>query len=156
MRTTTFGIGIGLGLALLLPPAPTQARGDDETTADSILGTYTYESGKRGREEIEKDRLRGKVQITRDTILLLGEGGSEDFVIRYEFTPGEAGKPAKLKMEITKGVVEDAVGSRAAGLIERKGDTVRLLYDFQDGRTPDDLEPDDAMQHLFVLKAETK
>ncbi len=183
MRTTiTIGFGIGIGLALVLAQAPPQARADDQDqasraflhayytrlfrngparavddqAAEKFLGTYTYQSGKKGDEEIPKDHLTGKVRIAKDAISLLSDGGDEEFVIRYEITPGEGNKPTKIKMEITKAVMQDAVGARATGLIAKDGDTVRLIYDYQEGRSPEDFKPDDMMQHLFVLKAEKK
>ena len=147
MRTATMTVSFALAL---LAVAPVATRADD-TLADKIQGTYNYVSGKKGDEAIDKDRLAGKVKITKDTIYLLGEGGEEEFVIPYTFSADGTSR-GKLKMEIKKGVVAEAVGSTARGLVKLEGDTLTLIYDFQEGRSPEDFTPKDAMQHLYILK----
>ncbi len=140
-------IALVLGITLLAPGA-SAARADE--LADRLPGTYTIVSGVRGDAAVEADRLAGKVVITRESITL-DAGGDGEFLIPYTLEPG-----GKIAMKIAKAAVEGAVGSTARGLVKVEGDTLTLIYDYQDGRSPADFTPDDAMQHRFVLKRQAK
>ena len=163
MRSAT-GFGIALTLALGLTgivraqdepeqkPAEAEAGAkDDKPLAEQILGTYTYVSGKRGSDEIPNDRLTGTVEISKDTIKLLNAEGEADFTIKYTLKPGEGEKPATLDMEITKSVLDEAEDSKAKGIVKLEGDMLTVTYDYSGG-TPDGFDPDDDMQHMFVMK----
>lgn len=149
---TTLGT-LGLGLAVLLAPAALRA---DDKLAESLVGTYTYESGKKGTMEIPEDRLDAQtVNITKETIALIGLDGKEAFVIKYNLKPGGSAEKCEVEMEITKSVFEDAVGSKAGGLIKKDGETVTVLYNVNSEDIPKDFEPEEG-QHLFVLKRKAK
>lgn len=141
---------IAIGVAALVSTTALAGPAED-TLGEKLLGTYAYVSGKRGDEAVEKERLTGKVRITKEAIALVGEGDEEEFVIPYKLEPEKDGK-AKLSLEITKAAIAEAVGSKAKGLVKLEGDTVSLIYDIEEGSEPDDFEPDGPMQHLFVLK----
>ncbi len=144
-------VAIAIGVATLISAAAWAGTAAEDGLGEKLVGTYAYVSGKRGDADVEKAHLAGKVRITKDTIALVGEAGEEEFVIPYKLEPEKDGK-AKLSLEITKAVLAEAVGSKAKGLVKLEGDTVTLIYDYEEGSEPDDFEPDGPMQHLFVLK----
>jgi len=145
-------IGFGIGLAVLMAPAALRA--DDLT--DKFVGTYVYESGKNGTMEVAKDRLDGQsVNITKDTISLIDPDGKEAFVIKYRIKPGGKEDRCELEMEIAKSMLDEAVGSKAGGLMKKDGETVTLIYNVEDEAIPKDFDPKEG-QHLFVLKRKAK
>jgi hypothetical protein len=150
MRRT---IGLGIGLALLLPPAALRA--DDDLGA-KFAGTYLYQSGKNGTEDLPKDELEKQtVNITKDTITLIDLDGREAFVIKYAIRPGGTEGRCELDMEITESMLDQAVGSKAGGLMKKDGETVTIIYNAMSEDIPKDFEPEEG-QHLFVLNRKAK
>ena len=148
MRTATW---LGLGVLLLTAYAlgvEAQEKKEGGFDAAKMVGTWSYVSGEKNGQKLAKDHFKdGKVIITRDTITLEGEQGK--FVIKY--TLDAAKKPATLSMEITEG--SQGVGAKANGIVEVKGDELKLCYALEGGDAPRDFTAkEDSNRHLFVLK----
>jgi uncharacterized protein (TIGR03067 family) len=112
-----------------------------------LAGTYTYVSGEEDGNKLTKDHLKGTVEITKETITLKSEEAK--FVIKYKLD--SAKKPCRIAMQITEGPAGQ--GSKADGIIELKGDRLRLCYPAAGGAAPKEFAaPEGSKLHFFVLK----
>jgi uncharacterized protein (TIGR03067 family) len=148
MRTATW---LGFG-ALLVVAYPFGVDAQDKKkeggfNAAKMVGTWNYVSGEKNGEKLDKDHFKGsKVVITKDKITLEGEQGK--FVIDYKVDATKT--PAALSMEITEG--SQGVGSTAKGIVEVKGDELKLCY-AAEGDAPTKFEAKEGSNaHLFILK----
>lgn len=113
-----------------------------------LVGTWTYVSGVKDGQKVDAEMLKkGTVEITKDTITLKSDMGN--FVIKYKLDAAKT--PAQLDMEITEGPA--GVGSKAPGIIELKGDELKLCYVPMGDAPPKDFSAKEGSKaHLFVLK----
>lgn len=130
-----------LALAVLCSPA---------MAADNLIGSWKVESGVKNGEKIEKDSLEPVgVEITKDKIVLTNKKENAKFVLGYTLKDG------KLDMTIEEGP-EQAKGMKAKGIVEVKGDTLRLCYSLA-GDAPTKFESKaDSKTHCFTLKRDKK
>lgn len=116
-----------------------------------LLGEWTYESGVRGGDMVDKARLVGKVEITKDTITL-GAGTEQKFVMPYKLDVKKS--PVEVDLEIKEGPVGQ--GSKAAGILSLDGDELKICYTplIEEGaKRPAKLESTkDNKAFLFTLK----
>ncbi len=84
-----------------------------------VVGKWEYVSGKKGGEDVPKEHLAGVVDWTKEVIKLPG-----DFVMGYKVDAGKS--PAQIDMEVKEGPAP--AGSKAVGIIDFKGDELRLCY----------------------------
>jgi uncharacterized protein (TIGR03067 family) len=124
-------------------------KGKDKFDATKLVGTWNYVSGENNGTKVDPDSLKkGTVTITKDTITLQSELGK--FVIKY--TVDAKKSPVQLSMEITEGV-EGSKGAKAIGIIELKGDQLKLCYPAMGGKAPKEFAAKkDSGLHYFVLK----
>jgi uncharacterized protein (TIGR03067 family) len=146
---------LGLGVAALLLAAglvgaddKAQAGPKDKFDAAKLVGTWTYVSGEKGGEKVDTERFQGQtVVITKDTLSLKG-GPAGNFVMKYELDAQKT--PAAIKLTMTESPF--GAGAAAAGVIELKGDDLKLCYAPMGGAAPTKFETKDGGHHLFVLK----
>jgi uncharacterized protein (TIGR03067 family) len=125
-------------------------RADEQGKLDpaKLIGTWTYVSGEKDGEKVNEDNLKaGSVIITKDTITLKSEQG--EFVLKYKLDTEK--HPCAIAMEITEGPAGQ--GSKADGIIELKGDDLKICYSPMGGKTPTEFaSKKDSGLHYFVLK----
>ncbi len=126
---------------------------EDEAKFDAkaIVGTWEYESGLKLGEEVTKDRLKGTITITEETITLQGEETAGKFVMKYKLDGDKW--PVKFDMEMTESPF--GAGPKAKGLMEIKDEKLTMVYVMDEGSAdyPEKLESTkDNKAHLFVLK----
>src|SRR3954471_18701793 len=103
------------------------AAADDK--AKGIEGKYALVSGKKAGAAIDEKAKKADYTITKDTITISSPEGK--FVIKY--TLDAAATPNKIDLEITEGP-EGAKGSKAEGIVELKGDDLKLAYNHEKGK----------------------
>jgi uncharacterized protein (TIGR03067 family) len=144
---------LALGSAALVLSALTAAD-KDEAKLDpaKLVGTWAYASGEvDGKKKSADDLKMGTVEITKDTLTLKSPDGT--YVIKYTLDTTKS--PARISMEITKG--PQGEGSKAEGIIELKGDELRLCYPAMGGEAPKEFSAKEGSKlHLFVLKPKKK
>ena len=135
---------IGPALALL---GLGQLRSDDKKDAATTLdGKYTLVSGEKFGKPIPEERIKGHtVRFMDDKIVAFDNNNKEVYVATFKIDREQ--KPWVISMT---SLVPDK-GHRAQGLIERKGDEVRLIYSLKAGDTPKEFKTID-QQLLMVLK----
>jgi uncharacterized protein (TIGR03067 family) len=112
-----------LTLALLALSVAAAEEGK-ETKLDpaKLVGEWKYVSGVRGGDKVEKDRLVGKVVITKDTFTIPG-GPDAKFVIAYKIDNKTS--PAKIDFDIKSGPVAEG---KSIGIIAFDGDKLKVCY----------------------------
>lgn len=113
-----------------------------------LSGTYRIISGeKNGAPEPQANIEDTVVEITRDRIVVTDRDKQETFSASYTLDATQT--PWRITM-VSRRAPEENV--EAQGLIEKKGDTVRLIYALPGGETPTEFKTG-PQQLLFVLKA---
>ncbi|MFO0908724.1 MAG: TIGR03067 domain-containing protein [Isosphaeraceae bacterium] len=148
MRTTIRMWGVGLGLAALVATA---ARADDDDSKKkgpaSLVGVYYIESGERDGNPEPPERVQGSmVRFSEDRVVVTDKQSKELYGAEYRLNT------AKEPWEITMtSKLADQEGRVARGLIEKKGDQIRLVYSLPGGAPPTDFQTSDK-QLMFVMK----
>lgn len=123
----------------------------DKFDAAKLVGVWTYVSGEKNGEKIDKSHFNdSKVTVTKDTITL--EGPSGKFVIKY--TLDTAKSPVTVAMEMTESPF--GAGAKAKGIVEVKGDELKLCYAAMGDAPTKFATKADSHHHLFVLKRSKK
>lgn len=136
----------GVALVAAIPLRAQEKGGDAKFDAAKLVGKWQYVSGVKNGEKIAEENLKDPVTITKDKITLKGK---ELFVFKY--TIDAAKKPVAIELEMLESPF--GAGAKAAGIIELKGDELRLCYAAMGGAAPKDFEAKkDSTAHLFVLK----
>jgi len=147
---TFAALGVALtAFALRADDPPATKPVDKGDTGLSLTGGYVIVSGEQDGKPLPKEKFAGSaVQFTKDEVIGTDKDKKHLFVAKY--TLNTAKTPWVITMT---GLTPDK--SEATGLIEKKGDTVRIIYNLPGGKAPDDFKTDEK-QNMFVLKAETK
>lgn len=133
---------IALGLGLVAFGGGFSMAQKDE--APKIEGKYTLTGGKRDGKEISDESKKGEYTITADKITIKGADAS--FVMGYKLDPKT--KPMNIDMEILEGV-EGTKGAKAEGIIELKGDVLKLAYSIEKDKRPKNFEGKDGFMLEF-------
>lgn len=143
-----FGVLVLVGVLL----TSTHSYGADEekkdgTSVSALQGSYTLIAGEKDGQTIPSERIRGStVRITENTMTIFDEDEKETYAVTY--TIDKSQNPWKLTMTSTQAPVQ---GEVAYGLVEKDGDTVKLIYAVRGGAVPDDFTTEQN-QLLFVMK----
>jgi uncharacterized protein (TIGR03067 family) len=119
---------LGLGLIVLLGTSgwsddKKEEKKEEKKAETKLEGKYTLVSGKKFDKPIDDDAKKGEFVFTADKVTIKGKDAS--FVMSYKLDPKTS--PMEIDMEIVDGP-EGAKGAKAAGIIELKGDTLKLAY----------------------------
>jgi len=121
--------------------------------AAKLVGQWKYVSGEKGGAKVDEKSLKQAVTITKETWTLKGKddkGADVTFVMKYELDTKK--NPAGIKFTMTESPF--GAGAKAQGIIELKGDDLRVCYNADDGKdAPKEFKTKDGdKMHLFVLK----
>jgi uncharacterized protein (TIGR03067 family) len=125
MKTlAAFALGLGLiGFVGLPTRADDKKDEKDDKDGVKLSGKYTLVGGKKNDKAIDEDAKKGEYDFGPDKITIKGNGVT--FVMGYKLVSKT--NPADIDMEILDGP-EGTKGSKAAGIVEVKGDTIKLAY----------------------------
>jgi uncharacterized protein (TIGR03067 family) len=141
MRTT-----LTLGVAALLL-AGAAAAADDAGGASQLVGTYTIVAGEKFGQKEPADRVKDiTVRFTDKEVVVTDKDKKQVYAASYKLATNQ--KPWRITMVST---LAPSAGQTAKGLIEKKGDTVRLIYAEGGGEMPTDFKTKDK-QLMFVMK----
>ncbi len=136
---TLVALALGLGTALGLT-----ARAEDKA-APKLEGQYTLVSGKKFGTDADESAKKAEYTITKDKITIKGKDAT--FVMGY--TVDAAATPNKIDLEILEGP-DGAKGSKALGIVEKKGDDLKIAYSIEKDKRPADFDGKEGF--LFVFK----
>jgi len=120
---TLIAFVVGLGLVGFASTAWADDKKDEKGDAPKLSGKYTLVSGKKNDKPIDEDSKKGEYDFGPEKITIKGNGIT--FVMGYKLV--SKANPAEIDMEILEGP-EGTKGSKAAGIVEVKGDTLKLAY----------------------------
>ncbi len=114
---------------------------------DELKGLYEITSGEKGGEAIPQEEIKGSmVRISDDAIVVTDKNTKEVYAASYKLDDKQ--KPRQITMTSKLAPQEGIV---AKGLIEKDGDTVKLIYALPTGETPTEFKAQQN-QLLFVMK----
>ncbi len=140
---------VTLGMAGMLggPAAWAAEKVTPKDAAAALVGGYTVVSGEKYGEKEPAERVEGtSVRFTEDRIIVTDKDKTEVYGSQYTLDTSES--PYRITMTSKLGPSE---GKIAKGLIEKKGDTLRLIYALPDGEAPTEFKTK-AKQLMFVMK----
>jgi len=155
-------ISMALSAAALLIAATT-AFSDDEpkqkktsgAPAD-LIGAYTIISGEKYGEKESKERIEGiTVRIAEDAIIVLDKDKKEAYVQTYKIDTTTTPWRIAMKSKVTPYTDKKEEEVAAKGLIEKDGDTVKLIYALPGGEMPTEFKTKEK-QLMFVMKNGSK
>jgi len=116
-----------------------------------LIGAYTIVSGEKYGEKEPAERIEGvTVRFAEDAIIVLDKDKKEVYAQTYKIDTKSKPWKIKLKSKITP-YSEKTGDSISEGLIEKDGDTVKLIYAVPGGDTPTEFKTKEK-QLLFVMK----
>jgi len=154
-RSATLTLGFA---TCLLLQATSFADDKDKRNASGapadLIGAYTIVSGEKYGEKEPAGRIEGTtVRFAEDAIVVLDKEKKEVYAQTYKIDA--ASTPWKIVMTSKITPYKGAGESVAKGLIEKDGDTVRLIYALPGGETPTEFKTKDK-QLMFVMKNDRK
>ncbi len=124
---------------------------------DELIGAYTIVSGEKYGEMEPKERIEGTtVRFAEDGIVVLDKEKKEVYAQTYKID--SSSKPWKITMKSKITPYQQKDGDKemtAKGLIEKDGDTVKLIYAIPGGEMPTEFKTKEK-QLMFVMKNERK
>lgn len=135
-------LALGLGLVGFVGLTIAQEK---KTEAPKLDGKYTLVGGKVNGTPIGDEAKKGEYSISADKITIKGEGLT--FVMGYKLDAKAT--PVNIDMEILEGP-EGTKGSKALGIVEMKGDLLKLAYSLDKDKRPKNFEGKEG--NLFELK----
>jgi len=135
-----------LGIVAVIALAPI-ARAED--SPDDLIGGYTVVSGEKYGVPEPEDRVEGTiVRITSDAIVVTTKDKKDVYAASYKIESRK--RPWRITMTSKLAPNE---GEVAQGLIDKEGDTVRLIYSLPGGQVPTEFKTQEK-QLMFVMKNE--
>ena len=123
---------------------------------DDLIGGYTIVSGEKYGEKEDPDRLKGTtVRIAEDAIAVLDKEKKELYVQTYKIDTTTKPWHITLRSKVTPYTDKKSEEVTAKGLIEKDGDTVKLIYALPGGEAPTEFKTKEK-QLMFVMKNENK
>jgi uncharacterized protein (TIGR03067 family) len=154
MNRITLCVAAVLALAGVAPADEPQKANDGGAPAE-LLGGYTIVGGERFGEKIAAERVEGTtVRIAKDGIVVLDKEKKEVYAQTYTIDASKKPWSITMKSKITP-YSKDGKEMVAKGLIEKKGDTVRLIYALPGGETPSGFKTKEK-QLMFEMKNTSK
>jgi hypothetical protein len=134
-------------LALIVAGTQADDRAPNLRPPPNFTGVYAIVAGEKYGEPDPIDQYRGWiVEFTENTILAQDREGRHMFACAYRIEPG---KPCRITMAST---LPPRIGEIASGLIDKEGDTVRLIYALAGSARPSEFKTKEK-QLMFTLKA---
>jgi len=154
-RTKRLAIAFAAGL-LVLPSAlaDDKAKRNASDAPADLIGAYTIVSGEKYGITEPAERIAGTtVRFAEDAIIVLDKEKKEVYAQTYKIDT--ASTPWKITMKSKITPYKGADDMEAKGLIQKDGDTVKLIYAIPGGEMPTEFKTKDK-QLMFVLKNERK
>jgi uncharacterized protein (TIGR03067 family) len=123
----TFAVALVVGLVAV--PA---ARADEKP---DLTGKYTLVGGKKNGKDLDEVAKKATYTATADQFVITG--GDVKFVISYKLDA--AATPVRIHMAYIEGP-EGTKGLTASGIVELKGDTLKIAYALGKDKQPTDFE----------------
>jgi uncharacterized protein (TIGR03067 family) len=129
------------------PPEPEAYAADKAFTPKSLVGRYIIVSGEKEGLKEPEERIKGTtVAFTTDSVTVVDKDKKELYSASYK--RNTTTNPCEITM-VSR--VDQSAGQIARGLIQKEGDTIRLIYALPTGEIPAGFKTKEK-QLMFVLK----
>jgi uncharacterized protein (TIGR03067 family) len=118
---------------------------EKKAEAPKIEGKWTLVSGKKNGSDIDENSKKSTYTIDKTKITIEGDGAK--FVMGYKFDEKD---PKNVTFEILESPIPDLKGQKALGILELKGDDMKMAYSTDKDKRPKDFEG--KADFLFVFK----
>ena len=134
--------------------AQNQAEKNDSGAPKDLIGGYTIVSGEKYGIKEPAERIEGTtVRFAEDAIIVLDKEMKEVYAQTYKIDTSST--PWKITMTSKITPTKGTENTEAKGLIEKSGDTVKLIYAVSGGEMPTEFKTKEK-QIMFVMKNERK
>lgn len=141
-------LGLFCGFAVL--SADDKKVEDKASETSKIEGKWKVTAGKKAGQALNDEGKKGHYVFSKDKIKIV-EGDKEMFVMEY--TMDSKASPMTIDMKIVESAaMPDAKGMKAKGIVEIKGDEMKLAYYPYEDKRPEKFDDDKAF--TFTLKKE--
>jgi uncharacterized protein (TIGR03067 family) len=126
---------------------PASSSADKTCTPESLVGRYVIVGGEKEGVKEPEDRIKGTtVTFTKNTVVVADKDKKEIYSASYKLNATT--NPCDITMTSR---VESSGGEIARGLIQKEGDTVRLVYALPTGEIPASFKTKEK-QLMFVMQ----
>ncbi len=136
-----------------------EIKSDNQADAKQLIGTYKITAGERNGKKVDQEQLKDvTVRIEEKVITTFDRDKKEFYAATYEIDTKQ--KPWKVLMTATivpvqgKTTKVDGKGTKAEGLIEISGESVKLIYALPEGQAPTQFKTGDKQQMFVLMKTE--
>ncbi len=156
MTRTMLTLGLATCLLIAAPASP-----DDKPKAPSgapadLIGGYTLVSGEKYGLKEPAERIEGvTVRFADDAIVVLDKDKKEAYISTYKVDATKTPWSIVMKSKVTPYTQKGADEQVARGLIQKDGDTVKLIYALPGGELPTEFKTQEK-QIMFVMKNDRK
>ena len=146
--TITLGFAaLMLGLSMVQDGGSAPSKVDKRCTPADLVGRYVIVAGERDGAKEPEERIKGTiVTFTEDSVVVADKDKKELYSATYKLNATT--NPCDITMTSR---VESSAGEIARGLIQKEGDTLRLIYALPTGEIPAGFKTKDK-QLMFVMK----
>ena len=146
----TFALGLVgclTSLAIAREAEPAASVADTKCTPESLVGRYVIIGGEKEGLPEPGERIKGTtVTFSKETVIVVDKDKKEIYSASYKLDATT--NPCKITMTSR---VESSAGEIARGLIDRAGNTLRLIYALPTGEIPVAFKTKEK-QLMFVMK----
>ena len=136
-------------LAVAQETDSTTSKADKTCTPESLIGRYNIVDGEKEGAKEPKDRFDGiAVTFTKDTVVVADKEKKEIYSASYKLN--STTNPCDITMTSR---VKDSAGEVARGLIQKEGDTVKLIYALPSGEVPTKFQTKEKQLYFVMKKA---
>ncbi|WP_435006682.1 TIGR03067 domain-containing protein [Tundrisphaera lichenicola] len=132
-----------------------QSKLKDGEVPQGLIGAYTVIDGEKNGQKESAERIDGiTVRFAEDAIVVLDKDKKEVYAQTYKIDTSSEPWTITMKSKIAPNS-EQTGETLARGLIEKKGEIVKLIYALPGGEMPTNFKTKE-MQLMFVMKGEGK
>jgi uncharacterized protein (TIGR03067 family) len=146
--TITLGfIALTIALSMVQDTGSVPSKADKSCTPADLVGHYVIVAGERDGAKEPEERIKGTtVTFTKDSVVVADKDKKELYSAGYKLNATT--NPCDITMTSR---VESSAGAIARGLIQKEGDTLRLIYALPTGEIPSGFKTKEK-QLMFVMK----
>jgi uncharacterized protein (TIGR03067 family) len=140
-------IGVLASISLAQEGATVTPKGEKSLSTDTLVGRYEIISGEKDGVAEAEERIKGTtVTWSKESVVVADKETKEIYSASYKLDT--TSNPATITMTSR---VKSSSGDVVQGLIQKEGNTVRLIYALPTGETPSGFKTKDK-QLMFVMK----
>ncbi len=156
IRTITLTLALAASLSISTQAQESKTKTNKSGAPADLIGAYTIIAGEKyGQKEPEERIVGTTVRFAEDGIVVLDKEKKEVYAQTYKIDATTTPWTIVMKSKITPYTEKGQGETVAKGLIEKDGDTVKLIYAVPGGEMPTEFKTKEK-QLMFIMKNEKK